>query len=272
MKSLLRAALFLGAFGSVLAQTTVQNTTYTPGQSVTMVGPDTVDAQNNVVVLAGAQVTYQAASRIHLGAGFRTAGGKFRARLSPNYSTTTPPVGYLDTIAVQPQQLTASGWAIDREDGAPVTTVDFFLDGNRFGQADLGLLRTDVGTYATTSLGYPGPADRFNGAGWSFNYDLRPLSPGTHAVSFMARDSTGATTFFGVQPLVLTASNIDADTDGDGIPDAVERAIGLDPNKPADAPAGAVKTFQYDAINRLTVAPGRTYQHDEEGNIKGTQP
>ena len=73
----LLALLVLAA--PLAADTTIQNTTYTSGQNVT-VNDSTITAGPGVIVASGAVVTFRASTRITLGPGFTAAsGGTFHA-------------------------------------------------------------------------------------------------------------------------------------------------------------------------------------------------
>src|SRR5206468_2291813 len=83
--------------------------------------------------------------------------GKFsRASTTVTVASDTPPFGWVDSAVNSkdgsttiPQYTTVSvkGWAADKEDGAPVTRVQVFLDGSTLlGNAALGGSRPDVAT------------------------------------------------------------------------------------------------------------------------------
>ena len=61
---------------------------------------------------------------------------------------TIRPLGGIDTIRIEKNgSLFISGWAIDKELGAPVKEVSIYYDGELLGEATLGLLRPDVEKY-----------------------------------------------------------------------------------------------------------------------------
>ena len=81
MKNFLKLLCLLGlaAPAGVLAQVTIQNTTYAAGQNVT-VANSSIAANTNVVVASGAVVKYRGTSSITLGPGFTASSGSaFRA-------------------------------------------------------------------------------------------------------------------------------------------------------------------------------------------------
>jgi hypothetical protein len=67
-------------------------------------------------------------------------------------------------------------------------------------------------------------------------------------------------------------SGTDGDSDGDGIPDELELAAGLNPNDPTDAGEQNYQRYEYDKNNQLTKGPSGTYTPDEEGNLKPNAP
>ncbi|UWZ86119.1 beta strand repeat-containing protein [Occallatibacter riparius] len=83
----------------------------------------------------------------------------------------------------QSDNLLAYGWAVDPQDGAPVSRVQILIDGSDAGNATLGLARPDVAT------AYNNPA--YLNSGWTFTYPAAGLSLGTHTVSAVGYDSLG---------------------------------------------------------------------------------
>jgi|GEM_PF-2838452 len=117
--------------------------------------------------------------------------------------TLEPPFAWCDSVTVNGSTLSASGWAVDKEDGAPIAKVEVFIDGNSYGNADLGFLRTDVADYMVKNLGYPGPASRYNNCGWQFNSNIADLGTGSHSIRFVAHDNQDATSEFGARSFIV---------------------------------------------------------------------
>lgn len=69
--------------------------------------------------------------------------------------------------------------------------------------------------------------------------------------------------------IAATYSTGELDSDGDGVSDAVEIMLGLNPYDPSDV---NVYRYEYDKINQLERGPGGQYKKDAEGNIKETRP
>jgi hypothetical protein len=64
-------------------------------------------------------------------------------------------------------------------------------------------------------------------------------------------------------------AGLSADANGNGIPDLLEAALGLDPAATGNTiPANLSRHYNYDAVRQLIQSPERTYQLDAEGNIK----
>ncbi|MGH8017273.1 MAG: hypothetical protein ACREIA_03135, partial [Opitutaceae bacterium] len=185
---------------------------------------------------------------------------------SPDIEVVTPPVGVTDDAEVENRMLSASGWAIDRDDGAPISQVEIFIDDVSIGSATLGVPRPDVANNAINVLLYPGPASRFNASGWTFAKYLNLLPGGSHVVRFVARDASGRTTTIGQHTFEVSAETLD--TDADRAPDELELAAGLDPNNPNDVSLANFEHFGYDKADQLITDPVRGYSPDEEGNIK----
>jgi hypothetical protein len=100
----------------------------------------------------------------------------------------TAPFGFLESLSgtlAQNSNLTATGWAGDKEDGSPVALVQILLDGTVKGTATLGLSRPDV-------AGALGAA--YANSGWTVTFNLGSASVGLHTISVVAQDSGGLTT------------------------------------------------------------------------------
>src|SRR5207302_353374 len=74
--------------------------------------------------------------------------------------------------------------AADKEDGAPVSSVQVLIDGQVVGNATLGRARPDVASAFGDS--------RYTNSGWSFSYNIGNLAAGSHTVTAVATDSAGA--------------------------------------------------------------------------------
>lgn len=66
------------------------------------------------------------------------------ALISCSKKPTTPSSGFLDAVTYENGQLSAVGWAGDKEDGAPVEKVMVFVDDKMIGEARLGIDRQGV--------------------------------------------------------------------------------------------------------------------------------
>lgn len=77
-----------------------------------------------------------------------------------------------------------SGWAVDPDTGAPVTSVAIMVDGSSKAICTLGQARPDVGQF----FNRPDYAN----SGISGAIPIGTLSPGTHQVSLLVKDSAGA--------------------------------------------------------------------------------
>jgi subtilase family serine protease len=116
-----------------------------------------------------------------------------------------PPVGDLDaavnsstssTTIPQSDSLVVSGWAADPVDGAPMSNVKVYIDGNLIGTPMLGLARPDVAAYFNNAA--------YTNSGYQLIYSVATLSTGTHAVTVVAIDSASRSTTFG--PLTITVT------------------------------------------------------------------
>jgi hypothetical protein len=93
------------------------------------------------------------------------------------------------TTVGQADQLLVSGWAVDPQDGAPVSSVMILIDGTPRDDAALGQARPDV----AAAFSYPA----YLNSGWSFTYPASGLSIGSHTVSAVAYDKLGLSTTIG---------------------------------------------------------------------------
>jgi hypothetical protein len=100
-----------------------------------------------------------------------------------------------DATIAQNGNLLVRGWAVDNEDGAPVTRVEIRIDGNAVGDAVLGSARPDIANAY-------GRQDFLN-SGWTLTVNIGSLSLGQHTVTAVAFDSANASTSLGV-PINIT--------------------------------------------------------------------
>src|SRR5207248_439080 len=83
------------------------------------------------------------------------------------------------TTVAQNAVVHISGWAADKEDGAPVARVQVLLDGVAIGNATLGLSRPDVTNYLNS--------------GWALDYIQCYPARRSPDLTVVAYDSQGAT-------------------------------------------------------------------------------
>jgi hypothetical protein len=88
------------------------------------------------------------------------------------------PVGFVDFIVYESDgRLHVAGWAADNKDGVPVKNVQVFLDGKLFGNAKLGLNRTDV----AKNTNHP----QWVKSGWVINEKIK-IKKGDHKIEAYA--------------------------------------------------------------------------------------
>jgi hypothetical protein len=113
-----------------------------------------------------------------------------------------PPFGHLDSAADSvtgtstvslSDSVVIKGWVADKVDGAPLSNVKVYIDGNLIGTPTLGIARTDVA--AADGAAYLD-------SGYTLSYSAAALSLGSHAVTVIAIDSGARSTTFG--PLTFT--------------------------------------------------------------------
>jgi hypothetical protein len=120
--------------------------------------------------------------------------------LGPLSITVTggPPFGSLDVavdsttgISTIPQtdSLLVRGWVADPVDGAPLSNVKVYIDGNLIGTPTLGLGRPDV------AAAYKNAA--YTNSGYQLVYSAATFTLGKHSVTVMAIDSGGRSTTLG---------------------------------------------------------------------------
>jgi hypothetical protein len=126
------------------------------------------------------------------------------------FTNTYQPVGVLEKAvdnATTPASATiqmgdsllVSGWAADPVDGAPLSNVKVYVDGNLFGTPTLGIPRPDVASaYSSAYLN----------SGYSLVVPTTGLALGLHSVTVIAVDSTGRQTTFGPLSIDLVATPV----------------------------------------------------------------
>ncbi|MGC2637967.1 MAG: choice-of-anchor D domain-containing protein, partial [Acidobacteriaceae bacterium] len=136
---------------------------------------------------------------------------------APNYATQAiqltgsvpaiPPFGALNpvidsvtgsTTVGQADSLEVTGWVADAIDGAPLSNVKVYIDGNLAGTPTLGIPRYGV------AVAYNNPA--FLDSGYQLLYPASSLSVGTHAVTVVAVDSGGRSKTFGPVSFTVAAT------------------------------------------------------------------
>jgi hypothetical protein len=100
--------------------------------------------------------------------------------------TKTTPIGQSDSVVVR-------GWVADLIDGAPLSNVKVYIDGNLAGTPTLGLARPDVA--AVDGVAYLN-------SGYQLSYSAAALALGSHSVTVVAVDSTAHSKTLG--PLTFT--------------------------------------------------------------------
>jgi hypothetical protein len=120
------------------------------------------------------------------------------------------PVGSFDGVSPNPVTeglvMTGGGWAADAQMGAPVSSVQVFIDGGANGSfpASLGGSRPDVQA-ANLSWGHWSPDD-LTRSGWAFSYSTTGLAPGAHTMTAYAYDSVyGVSSAIGSQSFSIDA-------------------------------------------------------------------
>ncbi len=182
--------------------------------------PDIAALYNNPAYLNSGWTFTQAASGLSLGTHTVTAIAHDSLSLSTTIGTKTitvaatsqgPPFGSLDraidartrvTTVAQSDGLLVSGWAVDPQDGAPVSQVQILIDGTPAGTATLGQPRSDV---AAT---YNNPA--YLNSGWTFTQAASGLSLGTHTVTAIATDSLSLSTTLGTKQVIVATTSVGA--------------------------------------------------------------
>jgi sugar lactone lactonase YvrE len=138
------------------------------------------------------------------------ATGHAQSAVSIDTYTITPfslyPVGNLEaaedsstlsTTVSQADLLYVAGWVVDATDGAPLSNVKVYIDGNLLGTPTVGIARPDVAAAFGNSA--------FTNSGYQLHYPAATFSAGTHAITAVAIDSGGRSTTFGPLAITVTA-------------------------------------------------------------------
>lgn len=137
------------------------------------------------------------------------------------------PVGSFESAsnsAIRGQTITASGWAADLEMGAPVSRVDYYIDGNLVGQASLGGSRPDIqAAKSNWSEPWPSSPRNLTSSGWNLAYSTSGLAAGTHSIRVVAVDNQNLATDLGTKYFSVTVS-------ASGSSSLRDYQIGTDPN------------------------------------------
>lgn len=95
------------------------------------------------------------------------------------------PTGYVDSTSYNGSEVSASGWAADKEDGVSIEKIVVYLDNQIIGNVTSRLERKDVSDV------YKNPA--WLASGWEFKTTLK-VSTGKHILSVVIHDKMGAVT------------------------------------------------------------------------------
>ena len=115
-----------------------------------------------------------------------------------------PPFGHLDSAVDsvtasntvgQSDSVVVKGWIADQIDGAPLSNVKVYIDGNLVGTPTLGIARPDVAAVEGAA---------YLNSGYTLTYSAATLSLGSHVVAVIAIDSGARSTTFG--PLDFTVA------------------------------------------------------------------
>lgn len=263
-------------WGAASAQAVLQisNQTYASGQIAEVRAGDRLNTSGSVVVASGANVTFQAGDSVTLGPGFSVAdGGIFKAKITANkahYLRQTVP------SQMTPGQVVPVSVTLKNNSNKTWTSAAGIKLGTQ--STEDNTLWTGANRVALTNADSILP-----GQSKVFNFSITaPLVIGSYAFQWMMVQD-GVEWFGEATPLIIiqvgVSSNVDADfdglmdiytmdTNGDGVPDAVDTALGLNPSQSQPESAGRSKVYSYDQLNRLQSGPGRSYELDAEGNIK----
>ncbi len=182
------------------------------GTPTVVARPDVASAfSNGAYTNSGYQLTYSAASlsvATHSVTAIAIDSGGRSTTFGPlNFTVITtrppsPPFGNLEsatdsvtggTTVSTSDSLFVQGWAADVTDGAPVSNVKVYLDGNLIGTPTV-VARPDVASAFSNSA--------YTNSGYQLTYSAASLSVATHSVTAIAIDSGGRSTTFG--PITIT--------------------------------------------------------------------
>jgi hypothetical protein len=96
-------------------------------------------------------------------------------------------------IVAQSDSVVVKGWAADLVDGAPLSNVKVYIDGNLVATPTLGIARPDVAAVEGAA---------YLNSGYQLSYSAAALALGSHSVTVIAIDSGARSTTFG--PLTFT--------------------------------------------------------------------
>ena len=171
--------------------------------------PDVAAAKGAAYLYSGYTLTYSAAA-LSVGSHSVTVVAFDSSGLSTTFGplaftvAATPPFGHLDTAVDsvtasstvwQSDSVVMRGWAADLIDGAPLSNVTVYIDGNSVGTPTLGIARPDVAAAKGAA---------YLDSGYTLTYSAAALSVGSHSVTVVAFDSSGLNTTFG--PLAFTVA------------------------------------------------------------------
>jgi protocatechuate 3,4-dioxygenase beta subunit len=185
------------------------------GTPTVVARPDVASAlRNSAYTNSGYRLTYSAAS-LSVGTHSVTAIAIDSGARSTSFGPLTftvsaappasPPFGNLEsatdsvtggTTVSTTDSLFVQGWVADATDGAPVSNVKVYLDGNLIGTPTV-VARPDVASAFNNSA--------YTNSGYRLTYSAASLSVGSHSVTAIAIDSSGHSTTFG--PVMITVSS-----------------------------------------------------------------
>ncbi|WP_157837029.1 hypothetical protein [Geminisphaera colitermitum] len=271
-------ALFGLAFthhhASAAADEVITPRTWTSG-ATTITGTNSVTTAGAVISQGTANVTLQSQGVIRLMPGFRASpasGGKFRATITTNQARFVSWSVPTELSPGEPRQVSV---VLNNAGGNTWTSAAGYKLGS---QSPTDNTRWNLSRVTLPATVQPGQNVTF-----TFNITA-PFVADTHSFQWGMLQDGGAGWFGNFTPVqsicVRGRPQDDANNDGlsdiytrdtnnNGIPDAIEISLGLDPATPSTNPSGRSDTFQYDKSQRLINGPGGAYSQDAEDNITG---